>query len=265
MILAAMCRSPRRELRRLGAKALAALTWDGHADSRALGSDVREQWQLWVDVAVSREQHRLNKKFVLVQFRRRTKNKFKHREKETFQSAQTTPRDVAIARRQWALRRRRVYEGPNHANMRQLVTTSATWFFLKPDISRIEGMIHGTPTPLINTLLVFSRDRDQDCVLAAARGLAGVSFNASSAFILGRVDGLITLVVSLVQHSNPEVVSLACDVSLPLNIYKYTYHFYIHLQYGYRLLRDESVTLGNGKFGIQTTRKPRSAGDGWNC
>ena len=53
-------------------------------------------------------------------------------------------------------------------------------------------------------------------MLAAARGLAGVSFNANNASILGRVDGLVTLVVNLARHSNPEVVSLACDVSLLL-------------------------------------------------
>ena len=58
LVLAAMCRSPRRELRRLSAKALAALTWNCQVDSRALGADVREQWRLWVDVAVSREMTR---------------------------------------------------------------------------------------------------------------------------------------------------------------------------------------------------------------
>ena len=81
------------------------------------------------------------------------------------------------------------------------------------------------PAPLIKVLLVLSRDRDQECVLAATRGLAGVSFNATNASSLGRVDGLISAVVGLVQHANPEVVALACDVlhmSLNNSICSYT-------------------------------------------
>lgn len=224
-----MCRSPRRELRRLGAKALAALTWNGHTDSRLLGGDVREHWRLWVEVAVYRAEFRLGLKHKCGQvstdrvtlinvlaINKIFTAKPRHCSSKTLTCFASTPRAVAVARRQWTLRHRRTCEGPNHANMCQLVATNATWLFSTPEANRGDIALYSyeSPAPLIKTLLIFSRDRDHDCVLAAVSGLAGVSFNKENAAALGRVDGLIASIVSLVCHANPEVVTLACDVSL---------------------------------------------------
>ena len=207
LILAAMCRSPRRELRRLSARALAALTWNSHANGRKLGMEAREQWRLWVEVAASRQEEiRKHRSFADSGAANGKDNAL---DVETFQS-QKVHRDRAVARRQWALRRRRVLEGPNHANMRLVVTESTEWLCdLDTPQKKSDA---GKTAPLIRALLVLSRDRDLDCVLSAARGLASVAFNAHNAPALGSLRGLIPSVVNLTCHAHPEVVTLACDV-----------------------------------------------------
>ena len=203
-MLAAMCRSPRRELRRLSAQALASLTWNGHADSRAFGADIREQWRLWVDVAVNRAKHSLKLKhhsakvveLAQVSNLRRDARSLAPRTETSKSIANASPRDVAVARRQWALRHRRTCEGPNHANMQHLVKVDAAWLSPPLDNNQI-GERSEASSPIIKTLLIFSHDRDDDCVLAAASGLAGVSFDGENATILGQVHGLMTTIVSL--------------------------------------------------------------------
>lgn len=283
-----MCQSPRCEVRRLGAKALASLSWDGHVDSRTLGTGVRDQWRYWVKIAVSREEEYIRREtesFKFEPYRGRTKSDATARIEllahtaiesdaafrddvegpspgtavlrqaiqvsegdETLSarmilsrfavpSTKSTPaREVAVARRQWALRRRRACEGPNRANMRILAaavpTTTATWLGLRmleaqPVETEVEKKIrvararpfdtesksHSPETPpLVSTLLTLIYERDQDCVLAAATGLAAASFDSENAMTLGRIDGIIKAVVFLAKHENPEVVALACDV-----------------------------------------------------
>ena len=240
-MLAAMCRSPRRELRRLGSKALAALTWNGQVDSRIVGADVREQWRLWISVAIRRDEmirlqcklgsgKKLTSSISLQSHtdssptdRRNTERRREGGHKANFlleKGNHVPPRNLTVARRQWALRRRRTCEGPNHANMRQLVTGSTPWLFPRPGITDSSSQ-YIQPTPLIRVLLVLAHDRDQDCVLAAVRGLAGVSFNTANASQLGETAGLVTALISLVKHANPEVVALACDVMHALQVYAY--------------------------------------------
>ena len=110
-----MCRSPRRELRRLAAKAFASLAWNGHADCRSFGADIREQWRLWVDVAVSRAKACIQ----LAQSGRELEAVVTNTHSaatshgdplvgrvDDVVSHAENPRDVAVARRQWARIRR---------------------------------------------------------------------------------------------------------------------------------------------------------------
>ncbi|CAM9429984.1 unnamed protein product, partial [Hapterophycus canaliculatus] len=47
-VLAAVCRGPRKDLRRLAARALGALGWNGHTEARVLAWDIYRHWDLWV-------------------------------------------------------------------------------------------------------------------------------------------------------------------------------------------------------------------------
>ena len=210
-VLAALCCSPRRELRRLSVKALAALTWNRHTESRKLGSDMQEQWRLWVDVVVGRrEQMKSNIGQSLAR-----DGILPGRACQLSSQCLRSPRWVTVARRQWALRHRRILEEPNHANMHHAVRNRTSEGYFGLELARV--LPQENSTPFIRTLLLFSHDRDQDCVLSAVKGLASVSFNADNASFLGLKHGLISSLVNLVQHPRTEIVSLACDVRTELN------------------------------------------------
>ena len=210
-VLAALCCSPRRELRRLSVKALAALTWNGHTESRKLGSDMQEQWRLWVDVVVGRREQM---KSSIGQSLARD-GILPGRACQLSSQCLRSPRWVTVARRQWALRHRRILEEPNHANMHHAVRNRTSEGYFGLELARV--LPQENSTPFIRTLLLFSHDRDQDCVLSAVKGLASVSFNADNASFLGLKHGLISSLVNLVQHPRTEIVSLACDVRTELN------------------------------------------------
>ena len=210
-VLAALCCSPRRELRRLSVKALAALTWNRHTESRKLGSDMQEQWRLWVDVVVGRREQM---KSSIGQSLARD-GILPGRLCQLSSQCLRSPRWVTVARRQWALRHRRILEEPNHANMHHAVRNRTSEGYFGLELARV--LPQENSTPFIRTLLLFSHDRDQDCVLSAVKGLASVSFNADNASFLGLKHGLISSLVNLVQHPRTEIVSLACDVRTELN------------------------------------------------
>lgn len=149
------------------------------------------------------------------------------------------PRNASVARRQWALRRRRACEGPNRQNMRIVAapvpTKTAQWLGVGTPVdpkraagkkilcvkrSRGENSDLRDPPPLVSTLLPLAYERDQECVLAAAKGIAAASFDSENAAALGRVDGILQVLVFLAKHESQEVVSLACDVRSDIRFYK---------------------------------------------
>ena len=225
LILAALCQSPRSELRRLGAKALANFAWNGHVDSRSLGTTIRDQWTYWTAVAKKREvsttKNRPADTMALElaepgDVPEKLTGQFTKAMPTQAQLARMTPRDVAVARRQWAVRHRRACEGPNHANMKVMASptpaNTATWLLSSSSSSETT-----TTPPLVATLLNLVHDRDQDCVLAVAGGLAAASYDADNARTLGSQTGIVEAVMVLAKHENPEVVALACDAGANLS------------------------------------------------
>jgi len=228
-----------------------------------LGQDVRDQWRLWVEVVAVRRGH-LGHQIGTVRGRFKAVELLAATSKNALTSSdfvdspcQLTPRGITVSRRQWALRRRKILAGPNNANMLQLVMMIGRWFPFESET------LWKMPMPLVTTLVSFSRDRDQDLVLAAAKGLAGVSFNADSASMLGTMRGMIHSVVRLVQHANPEVVTLACDVHTLLVIKILSFKFQVeHANISHINL---TVTVGSSQSGLSTTTKSRSIWYGRNC
>ena len=58
-VLAAFCNGPRKELRRLAARALGSMGWNGYVEQRLLGWDVMRSWKLWCDFIIPKEEERL--------------------------------------------------------------------------------------------------------------------------------------------------------------------------------------------------------------
>ena len=98
----------------------------------------------------------------------------------------TTPYDIAVARRQWALRRQRTLAGPNLANISKLVN-----YRRAASCGDMTSL-----SPLIKILTVFCRDRDHECVIAAISCIVALSFVAENATLLGKVQGLVAMVSS---------------------------------------------------------------------
>ncbi|CAN0120353.1 unnamed protein product [Scytosiphon promiscuus] len=61
-VLAAVCRGPRKDLRRLAARALGALGWNGHTEARVLAWDIYRHWDLWVQSCCPAEEARLRRR-----------------------------------------------------------------------------------------------------------------------------------------------------------------------------------------------------------
>tara|TARA_B100001115_G_scaffold179509_1_gene170435 strand:+ start:5971 stop:6510 length:540 start_codon:yes stop_codon:yes gene_type:complete len=167
-----------------------------------LGFQVLEQWERWVDVAVNRARNqRTNVKL------KATGTHPQHNVTEFFVQTPhdvTTPYDIAVARRQWALRRQRTLAGPNLANISKLVN-----YRRAASCGDMTSL-----SPLIKILMVFCRDRDHECVIAAISCIVALSFVAENATLLGKVQGLVAMVSSLMYHVNPEVVILACHAQI---------------------------------------------------
>ncbi|CAM9414363.1 unnamed protein product [Discosporangium mesarthrocarpum] len=61
-VLAAMCSiSRRKEIRRLAARSLAGLGWNGHVEARVLAWDIHRNWDLWVERCCPAEEERLRR------------------------------------------------------------------------------------------------------------------------------------------------------------------------------------------------------------
>ncbi|CAN0449105.1 unnamed protein product, partial [Pylaiella littoralis] len=61
-VLAALCRGPRKDLRRLAARASGALGWNGRTEARVLAWDIHRHWNLWVQSCCPAEEARLRER-----------------------------------------------------------------------------------------------------------------------------------------------------------------------------------------------------------
>ena len=60
-ILAAVAQSPRKDLRRLAARALGSMGWNGFVEQRLLGWDVIRSWTLHIDNVIPGKEEELKK------------------------------------------------------------------------------------------------------------------------------------------------------------------------------------------------------------
>jgi hypothetical protein len=184
LVLAAMCRGPRLDLRRFAAKALGLMGWDGYVEQRLLGWDVKRSWDLWLAEVVPKEEDRLRALNLSFLDPAPTAGDVE----DKFEAPPgVTLRALIVARRQWALRNARRKEGPNLANMRLL----------------------GAHPDVISVLLMLTHEGDMDVVKAAALALSVAAFHEHNNGAMGRMPECVDAMVRLCGSEDDEVQAQA--------------------------------------------------------
>jgi len=184
LVLAAMCRGPRQDLRRAAAQALGRMGWDGYIEQRLLGWDAKRSWALWLDHAVPLEEARLAKLNLSFTDRAPTAGDVE----EVFEApAGVSLRALIVARRQWALRNVRRKEGPNVANMRLL----------------------GAHPEVLSVLVMLTHEADLDVVRSACLALSVAAFHEHNSGSMGRLPECLDAVVRLTASEDQEVQAQA--------------------------------------------------------
>mmetsp|Transcript_106476 Transcript_106476/g.308655 ORF Transcript_106476/g.308655 Transcript_106476/m.308655 type:complete len:559 (-) Transcript_106476:58-1734(-) len=183
-VLAAMCRGPRQDLRRLATRAVGFMGWDGYIEQRIVGWDVKRSWELWIEEVIPKEERRLaslGKTF-------EDGDGFVTEEGDEFQAPPgMSLRKLIVARRQWALRLARRKEGPNLANMKLLGST--------PDV--------------LNVLIMLTQEADVDIVKNAACALSVAAFHEHNNGAMGRMPECVEAMVRLAKTDDVEVQAQA--------------------------------------------------------
>ena len=119
VIFAAMCKSPRSVIRKLAARALGGLGWDGFVETRVLMWDCMTEWGMYRDRILREDNSRFD--FVKDHFvETGTINKvadFEPTETDFNPAPNASLRTIIKQRRQFALRAKRAKEGPNLQNL----------------------------------------------------------------------------------------------------------------------------------------------------
>ena len=184
LVLAALCRGPRMDLRRLGARALGQMGWDGYVEQRLLGWDARRSWELWLEQVVPKEERRLQRLGLTFSDPCPTAGDAA----EKFEAPPgVTLRALIVARRQWALRNARRKEGPNLANMRLLGS--------HPDVLRV--------------LVMLTHEADIDTVRSATLALCVAAFHEHNNGAMGRLPECVATMVRLCATGDQEVSAQA--------------------------------------------------------
>jgi hypothetical protein len=184
LVLAAMCRGPRQDLRRVAARALGMMGWDGFIEQRLLGWDIKKSWDLWLDDVVPKEEMRLRALNKTFEERAPTAG---DAEEEFEAPAGMSLRALIVARRQWALRNARRKEGPNLANMKIL----------------------GASSDILNVLVMLTHEADMEIVKNATLALSVAAFHEHNNGSMGRMPECVDAMVRLCSAPDNEVQAQA--------------------------------------------------------
>ena len=192
VVFAAMCKSPRPLIRKLAARALAGLGWDGYVETRVLMWDSVMQWKLFK--ANTMAGNNAFYKSSLEQFQETGQLESiltVHGNIDEFEPSENVSlRTLIKQRRQWALRKTRRHEGPNRINQRL--------------INMKEGVIP--------TLLELCRDDgriDWEIVRNAALALSIASFDPQNHYDMSNNDSCVGMLTHLCKNDDIESVTHA--------------------------------------------------------
>lgn len=118
-VLTALCQGPRKDIRRLAARAIGSMGWNGYVEQRLIGWDVTRSWKLWQDFVIPREEEKLKNAGKTFEDKVATGGgggEGEDEDAEFVPSPSASLRAIIRERRQWALRKARRREGPNEEN-----------------------------------------------------------------------------------------------------------------------------------------------------
>lgn len=126
-VLGALCHSPRPLIRKLAARAIGGMGWDGYVETRILIWDAMMYWKVYRSMVLAKEQEAFtnslekfaidgNPEAILIL----NESPFSDGTSEFVPSKNISLRTLIKQRRQWALRTTRRAEGPNFPNQRLL-------------------------------------------------------------------------------------------------------------------------------------------------
>ena len=192
VVLSALCKSPRTVIRKLAARALAGMGWDGYVETRVLMWDSVMQWKLFKANVLqgnnlfyknSLEGYVNSGKLESLLTVEGTIDEFEPSENVSL-------RTLIKQRRQWALRATRRHEGPNRANQKLLNVKDG----------------------VIPTLLQLCKDDgkiDWEIVRNAALALSISSFDPQNHHHLSNDDTCVKMLIFLCKNKDVEIVTHA--------------------------------------------------------
>ena len=219
LVLTAMCRGPKEELRRLASKALGAMGWNGYVDQRVLRWDVKQHWDEYQKKTVENEEEKLkrlkrsfNDKWVA------EKDVDEEIDRDEFKpSPHHSVGEVVRLRKQWALRRAKRKESPNLENQKHLGEDELTlttieklskennWGDCKKCMSSNTLAMAaydsgnakkiGTLERVVSAILKLSQSWDQEVSAQAAGCLANLAYNSNvNQEMIGKLGGAQSIV-----------------------------------------------------------------------
>ena len=188
-ILTSVAQSPRKDLRRLAARALGSMGWNGYVEQRLLGWDVIRSWKLHTDFVIPREEEKLRimgKTFedkVATEGHTEGSSMGEHADGEFKPSPSMSLRSIIRERRQWALRKARRREGPNEENQIML----------------------GSQRNTLKLLLDLCRVKEWDVVRYSCMALSVAAYHEHNNGIMGKTKHCIETMVKLCANSDEEI------------------------------------------------------------
>ena len=189
-ILTAAAQGPRKDIRRLAARALGSMGWNGYTEQRLLGWDVIRGWKLHMDYVIPKEEEKLRKVGKTFEDKVATdgdEEGIDGEEGEFVPSPSMSLRAIIRERRQWALRKARRREGPNEENQIML----------------------GSERNVLRLLLDLCRVQEWDVVRYATMALAVAAYHESNNGIMGKTKHCIETVVGLCRNLDEEIQTQA--------------------------------------------------------
>eukprot|EP00520_Triparma_pacifica_P008736 CAMPEP_0118651064 /NCGR_PEP_ID=MMETSP0785-20121206/10589_1 /TAXON_ID=91992 /ORGANISM="Bolidomonas pacifica, Strain CCMP 1866" /LENGTH=2593 /DNA_ID=CAMNT_0006543497 /DNA_START=44 /DNA_END=7822 /DNA_ORIENTATION=+ len=188
-ILTAAAKGPRKDIRRLAARALGSMGWNGYTEQRLLGWDVVRSWKLHMDDVIPKEEEKLRKIGKTFEDKVATEgeNEVLEGDEEFVPSPSMSLRAIIRERRQWALRKARRREGPNEENQIML----------------------GGERSVLRLLLDLCRVQEWDVVRYATMALSVAAYHESNNGIMGKTKHCIETVVGLCRNLDEEIQTQA--------------------------------------------------------
>jgi hypothetical protein len=161
-------------LRRQAARALGMLGWDGFVEPRMVGWGARRTWASWVESTYELEQRRMAQAGAL------PFDEAPPPGAAEYNAAAEQPKALIPGRRRWAVRMTQRHEKPNDENL---------------------ALLGSAPIGALRALTLLCREPDLEVQAHAANAIAIASMHDGNNAAMGRMEGLVSVLVRLCRDT----------------------------------------------------------------